>query len=560
MKNVLKKERGISLITLTFAVLILVIITNVLIYNVGDSVEIKKLNNLYSDIEDLRDKVIEYDNKYEMIPAKKPIAYNKLGNLQSVLNDEEKNNKDFYILDLESLSGVTLNYGEGYKNIAKDLETYQGDETDLYIINKVTYNIFNLGGVTVKLDNGEQTYYTDYTQPDNVTIDLRYIEGVLIPDDYYYIGKSRNIVISTTKTDSVNLNNPEQFEWIKQDSKIGNLTDIQLEGNNNGSILKNSNGSFLAGSSEETGFINSVNINKGFFKNTENKVKYVYIDGQNMWSEEYTQTKEFIDSKGKIATIPIGFKVSMSPFENTVDDGLVVSDENGNEYVWIPCTSAEYENSTKISQWAEDNGKAIGIDNGLGNRKNWIDRQSTEVGLASLRRMEENQITPGFYVSRFETGEPGTPSDPPNSKKGFSVWQNITRSNAISKAQSLFENDEIASYLMDSHAWDTICLKMIEQTNQRDISWDSSNIGNYGSNLGQVAGDSERFRIYNIYDMGGNMWEMTTEITEDNQYMIRRGGSFNDNGLNCPIIMRDGTNNLSLSNNSTGFRAVLYFK
>ena len=48
------------------------------------------------------------------------------------------------------------------------------------------------------------------------------------------------------------------------------------------------------------------------------------------------QTYPYTDKRGDIATIPAGFAVSQVEGENTIADGLVVIDKNGNEFVWIP--------------------------------------------------------------------------------------------------------------------------------------------------------------------------------------------------------------------------------
>ena len=61
-----------------------------------------------------------------------------------------------------------------------------------YIINENSHNIFYVNGVTVTNNDTTTTYYTDYTEPDETTVDLRYIEGILIPDNYYYIGKTKD--------------------------------------------------------------------------------------------------------------------------------------------------------------------------------------------------------------------------------------------------------------------------------------------------------------------------------------------------------------------------------
>jgi len=65
----------------------------------------------------------------------------------------------------------------------------------------------------------------------------------------------------------------------------------------------------------------------------------------------------FTDSNGKKAPIPNGFSVSKAAGENTVDGGLVIKNNNdGNEFVWIPSTLAEFHVASWDYGWDYDNG------------------------------------------------------------------------------------------------------------------------------------------------------------------------------------------------------------
>ena len=55
-----RAEKGVSLITLGLAIIILIIITNILIYNAKDSVQIEKITNLYNNIDLLSEKISTY--------------------------------------------------------------------------------------------------------------------------------------------------------------------------------------------------------------------------------------------------------------------------------------------------------------------------------------------------------------------------------------------------------------------------------------------------------------------------------------------------------------------
>lgn len=274
MKNKIKQEKGVTLTILVITVITLMIITGTLIYNVEDSTRIKKLTNLYSDIDLLRTKVTDYYEEYGEIPAK--IKYTNTSGLSNVLS---KNNDtgDFYVIDLEAMKGITLNYGNDYEKIINDTTiTKENPEKadqykDLYIINKNSHNIFYAKGVSIQDKNSVKMYYTDYTIPDETVVDLRYIDGILIPENYYYIGKSqslsengsKSIVISNKKDDTIDGQNTNQFIWTKQIVEMDTLpTDIILDRNNQ----------------NEEDFLKSVNANKGYFKNSERKVLYTKIE------------------------------------------------------------------------------------------------------------------------------------------------------------------------------------------------------------------------------------------------------------------------------------------
>lgn len=274
MKNKIKQEKGVTLTILVITVTTLMIITGTLIYNVEDSTRIKKLTNLYSDIDLLRTKVTDYYEEYGEIPAK--IKYTNTSGLSNVLSKNNDTVDDFYVIDLEAMKGITLNYGNDYEKIINDTTiTKENPEKadqykDLYIINKNSHNIFYAKGVSIQDKNSVKMYYTDYTIPDETVVDLRYIDGILIPENYYYIGKSQSlsesesIVISNIKDDTIDGQNPNQFIWTKQIVEMDTLpTNIKLDKNQN---------------QNEEDFLKSVNANKGYFKNPKGEVQYTKIE------------------------------------------------------------------------------------------------------------------------------------------------------------------------------------------------------------------------------------------------------------------------------------------
>ena len=171
----IRKNRGITLISLSIAVIILLIITAMIVYSAKDSMYIKNLTNMQNDIANLRNKVSLYYLKYGNIPVKteyEDISNLEKGNILGV-NDTGK----FYIIELEKLEGLTLNYGEDYERYKTNGYTYSPELTDIYIMNEDSHNIFYVKGIRVTENNETKIYYTDYTEGDTQPIDLKVVEG-----------------------------------------------------------------------------------------------------------------------------------------------------------------------------------------------------------------------------------------------------------------------------------------------------------------------------------------------------------------------------------------------
>lgn len=189
MKSKLRNDKGVTLVALTITVIVLLVIANIIIYNVRDSLSVENLKNMQTDIENLSDKISNYYTQYGAIPAK--IEYTNLANLQDagIISPEVDTGK-FYIIDLSAIENLTLTYGEDYKKITNQStnEQIQALE-DLYIINENSHNIFYVKGITI--DN--EKFYTTYTSDDVDTeqVDLRYVENIKIPDGYTYVSGSK---------------------------------------------------------------------------------------------------------------------------------------------------------------------------------------------------------------------------------------------------------------------------------------------------------------------------------------------------------------------------------
>lgn len=570
MKYKIKQEKGISMVSLVITIIILVILTNMLIYNAQDNIQIKALTNLYNDIELLRGKVSEYYNEYGEIPAE--IQYSNTSGLSNVLSTNNDTG-NFYVIDLEAMQGITLNYGKDYENIKND-KSNTDSYTDVYIINENSHNIFYVKGINIQEDNTTKTYYTNYTQPDETTVDLRYIDGILIPEGYYYIGDyedssgNKSIVISTDRNEQINTTSENQYIWQKQISNLEKVPD---------SIS-------LSKQQDENEFFKSVNHYKGYFKNknktTDIDIIYPSVK-ENKWSEVYTKNEKYTDKNGDIAYIPKGFRVSLAEGTNEIRNGLVITDaidENGNstgnEFVWIPVDNFEEFTREDLgtSGIAQSNFITTELTEGKyyepsGDGQTIDETASNNIKEAEniYKSVKENK---GFYIGRYETGiESNTPRTSASSiddaaviKKNKNIYNYITWGNsmtdetggAVEKARNMYEN----STLCYGVQWDAVMRWISKDSSLKGVLTDSKDKGNYdtGGNIIKT-GSNESYQIKNIYDIAGNVSEWTMESYGMSEKIARGGRT----GVTEPVTSRE-ENSVNTKSELCGFRVALYIK
>lgn len=176
MKNFIKSEKGVSLVSLAVAVMVLMILTGIILYNAKSNIKISKVKAMEADVENLTDKVASYYAQYGMIPANTSIEYTNLMELRNakIISSATDTGK-FYVIDLSAMENITLNYGQDYEKIRNGSATTPeqiNQLRDLYIINETSHNIFYVAGIT--MDN--YTYYTNYDvdEVDKVPVTLRY--------------------------------------------------------------------------------------------------------------------------------------------------------------------------------------------------------------------------------------------------------------------------------------------------------------------------------------------------------------------------------------------------
>lgn len=162
IKRKIGEEKGITLITLSVAIIIMIIITSVLLYNANTGTNIRILNNLYQDINLLKDKVDLYYVKYGALPIV-DLPYTNIEAIKS-LNDND--NQNYYVIDLQTLENVTLKYGKDYVEYKKSKNDLL---QDIYVINEQSHNIYYIQGIQFET----KMYYTipgEYTKVEVSTV------------------------------------------------------------------------------------------------------------------------------------------------------------------------------------------------------------------------------------------------------------------------------------------------------------------------------------------------------------------------------------------------------
>ena len=268
----------------------------------------------------------------------------------------------------------------------------------------------------------------------------------------------------------------------------------------------------------------------------------------------------------------------------TKDSGLVISDNSdadkekykgqktvgtdlkGNQFVWIPVENiADYKRiayaNQSISSYSETlpDDERTSVDENKGyyiGRYEAGDKESTEAKTLRSSNNTSNTVTikakkaPYNYVKRTQAKELA---------EGFGTKQN-------------YKN--VKTKLVSSYAWDT-AIAFIQKTVSNYGS--SSPQGNYknaetftytdikgqgqtkveGSSSGTPIPTGQTTGVCNIYDMGGNVWEWTTESFSYSYYSCTyRGGHY---GSDFAVIPAGYRNNYSdVAGVNFGFRATLF--
>ena len=269
----------------------------------------------------------------------------------------------------------------------------------------------------------------------------------------------------------------------------------------------------------------------------------------------------------------------------TKDSGLVISDDSadkeqykgqkkvgtdlqGNQFVWIPVENiADYKRTAYANQNISSYSETL-----PGDERTSVDKNK------------------GYYIGRYEAGDKENTGAETLRKSGASTsntitikakqapYNYVTRTQAKALAEGFGTKQNyknVKTKLVSSYAWDT-AIAFIQKTVSNYGS--SSPQGNYknaetftytdikgqgqtkveGSSSGTPIPTGQTTAVNNIYDMGGNVVEWTTESCSSYAYSpcAGRGGYYVSNFAGAPAGFRSSFSDYA--NDGYGFRLTLF--
>ncbi len=301
------------------------------------------------------------------------------------------------------------------------------------------------------------------------------------------------------------------------------------------------------------------------------------------------------DSLGNQVVVPAGFKV-INPTEN-VTNGIVVEDVShsataGSQFVWIPVG--------EVVKDSDGNKETITLGRYVFNEDGTVNDELSKMELgeqlktnpsASYYFTEElkESITTnthakdiedfknkainnqGYYIGRYEARDKDTTVARTSSSNKTNqvvctannyVYNNVTQPEAATLSREMYKDNNFESDLINSYAWDTAIVFLQRFDNRTDTtvpysrqsSLNIKNIANYGTI--NLENKNMTDAICNLYDMGSNCIEWSTETCSNSRLPSTLRGSYYNNSIYYTSI-RDGST-IDFGYDGGCFRVLIY--
>ena len=298
----------------------------------------------------------------------------------------------------------------------------------------------------------------------------------------------------------------------------------------------------------------AVELNKiqGEYNQTDSDMAQIYEESKSFGVGEISEkNEEYTDVDGNVAIIPAGFKIVSG--NEKINDGLVIQDEDENEFVWIPVEIAvanTEENGTNNKAMAIKDGNnykgllydfsesgstvisgcttstdsyhepdiASDYDNDTSYNNGSFTKDSLQQEYNKM--IESVEKYHGFYVSRYELGLEGTTPVSKNASTNTEVTTADSNNSNTYMWYGLYSkckefapqssNKSVVSSMIWGSQYDAMMNWMQEQGNAIGTANDDK------INTTQVTGSNLKDVIENVFDLYGCHRDWTLEVSSTN--------------------------------------------
>ena len=557
----MKKNRGITLISLVITIIVLLILASIATYAGINVIRDTHFTRFATALKITQTKVNEiyesYTNNKTIEVNGQKYTGNEILNIgKDISTVQEQANKVF----TASESGITDTTGYKYydKFLVEELNI-EGAKDEEFFINIEKRSVVSYDGMSYEGKN----YYTLAQIPDGL-YNVEYEDkntGKPTFDASAEKNQKGSYTITISNIQFSGYIDKWQVKYQKEGQDFWSTSDeLKFDVNESGRyLIYIENGNVKSD-------INNVNTDKKLSSITGNE----------------TNNSVAQDSLGNQVVVPPGFIVQ-NPNDN-VTDGIIIQDVDknrptyGSEFVWIPVGTVNKPDggieTIKLSRYKFGNSNQSFQEYG----EEVIDNQYVEQEMSNLGNTTAKNLTDfktsvsknkGYYIGRYEArdawasgprwGGSGT-SSPVTCTANNYIYTYVTQPKAAQLSRNMYKDEVVHSDLLNSYAWDT-SLVFIQKFGKNKGYLQST--GSIAAKLdkGTVNTSYEDVECH-IYDLAGNEMEWTTEtiINNGNYCCLARGGYYFNSGSFAAVGVRMHESNSTGDINSGyySFRPILY--